>query len=307
MFVNLKFFFSAILYIRMIFQALNFIQNCYCKLFCMPNGPTTSRPARYWMATIPAANFDPANPLPEGIAYIKGQKELGAQNAYQHWQLLVILPKPQRLSWIKRKFHDTAHWEATRSAAAEDYVWKEDTRVEGSQFELGRRPVRRNNVADWEAIWDHAKNGRINEIPAQIRVNNYKTIKQIEKDFLQPSACEKTVYVFWGRSGTGKSRRAWEEAGLDAYPKDPNTKFWDGYQAQENVVIDEFRGKIDISHMLRWLDRYPVIVECKFGAVSFKARKIWITSNKDPRFWYPELDDETREALLRRMDITHFI
>lgn len=123
---------------------------------------------------------------------------------------------------------------------------------------------------------------------------------------MQPSAQEKVVKVFWGKTGTGKSRRAWEEAGWDAYPKDPNTKFWDGYQHQENVVIDEFRGKIDISHMLRWLDRYPVIVECKFGAVSFNARKIWITSNKNPRDWYPDLDSETVDALLRRLEITEF-
>jgi len=114
------------------------------------------------------------------------------------------------------------------------------------------------------------------------------------------------VVVYWGRSGTGKSRKAWEEAGFDAYPKDPNTKFWDGYQSQENVVIDEFRGKIDISHMLRWLDRYPVIVECKFGATTLRATKIWITSNVDPRLWYPGLNQDSLEALLRRLTITHF-
>jgi len=35
----------------------------------------------------------------------------------------------------------------------------------------------------------------------------------------------------------------------------------DGYRGQEHVVFDEFRGGIDISHVLRWFDRYPVIVE----------------------------------------------
>jgi len=33
-----------------------------------------------------------------------------------------------------------------------------------------------------------------------------------------------------GRTGTGKSRRAWDLAGFGSYPKDPCTKFWDGYQ-----------------------------------------------------------------------------
>lgn len=126
---------------------------------------------------------------------------------------------------------------------------------------------------------------------------------------------ERTIHVFWGKTGSGKSRRAWEEAGkktrlltsgLDAYPKDPNTKFWDGYRGHSRVVIDEFRGSISISHILRWFDRYPVIVEIKGSATVFSASTIWITSNISPECWYPEIDEETKQALLRRLNITEF-
>ena len=79
---------------------------------------------------------------------------------------------------------------------------------------------------------------------------------------------ERVVRVYVGPTGVGKSRRAWDEAGFDAYPKDPNTKFWDGYQGQPHVVMDEFRGKIDISNILRWTDQYPVSVETKVIMVS---------------------------------------
>jgi len=112
--------------------------------------------------------------------------------------------------------------------------------------------------------------------------------------------------VFWGRTGTGKSRRAWEEAGLSAYSKDPLSKFWCGYNGQEDVVVDEFRGGISISHLLRWLDRYPVNVEIKGSSVPLRARRLWITSNLNPIYWYPDLDGETRDALLRRLIITQF-
>lgn len=117
---------------------------------------------------------------------------------------------------------------------------------------------------------------------------------------------ERTVYVFWGDTGTGKSRRAWDEAGLSAYPKSPSTKFWDGYQDQKHVVIDEFRGDIGISHMLRWLDRYPVLVETKGSGIVLSASTIWITSNISPSNWYPTLDADTTAALLRRLTVTHF-
>lgn len=131
-------------------------------------------------------------------------------------------------------------------------------------------------------------------------------MRRIATDHLQPIGIEREVYCFWGPTGTGKSRRAWDEAGLDAYPKDPNTKFWCGYQAQDHVVIDEFRGLINISNVLRWFDRYPVVVEVKGSAVVLKATKIWITSNLHPQDWYPELDQSTKEALLRRLTIINF-
>ena len=73
-----------------------------------------------------------------------------------------------------------------------------------------------------------------------------------------------------------------------------------------HVVIDEFRGGIAINHLLRWFDRYPVIVEVKGGAVVLRATKIWITSNISPDDWFPELDEETKAALRRRLRVTHY-
>ena len=71
-------------------------------------------------------------------------------------------------------------------------------------------------------------------------------------------------------------------------------------------MVDEFRGDIAIAHFLRWLDRYPVLVEVKGGSVVLKAERIWLTSNLDPRQWYPEADSDTVDALFRRINITHF-
>lgn len=198
------------------------------------------------------------------------------------------------------------HAELSRSEAAASYVWKEDTSVPGTRFELGAKPFRRNSVTDWESVWSSAREGDLLSIPASVRVQSYRTLRAIGADFAQPLAMERTCSVFWGRTGTGKSLRAWTEGGLLAYPKDPRSKFWCGYCGQENVIIDEFRGGIDVGHLLRWLDRYPVIVEIKGGSVVLKAIKIWITSNISVESWYPDIDEETLLALRRRLNITHF-
>lgn len=113
--------------------------------------------------------------------------------------------------------------------------------------------------------------------------------------------------MLWGPTGVGKSRRAWEEAGNDAYSKDPRTKFWCGYQGQRHIIIDEFRGSIDISHLLRWLDRHPVRVETKGGSQPLMATTFWITSNLPPSAWYPELDSETYLALERRIQTINLL
>lgn len=257
------------------------------------------------MATIPAAQWEPV--LPQGVVYIKGQKEMGGTTNYEHWQVMFILAAKATLVRAKQILAvQSAHIELTRSAAAEDYVWKEDTRIEGTQFELGTKPHRRNSKADWEDIWKKAKEGLVEQIQPDVRIQHYRTLRTIRADYARPEPMERVCFVFWGATGTGKSRRAWDEATFEAYPKDPRTKWWDGYQGQENVVIDEFRGAIDIAHMLRWLDRYPVLVEIKGASVPLKAKKIWITSNLPVEQWYLEADPETRLALLRRLRITRF-
>jgi hypothetical protein len=257
----------------------------------------------YWLLTIPQHEFTPY--LPAELAYIKGQLECGADTGYLHWQVLAVFNKKCRLAFVKRIFGNGIHAELTKSKAANDYVWKDETRVDGTQFELGQLKFKRNCETDWAAVLDDAKRGRMDDIPPDIIVRHYGNLRRIGMDHLAPVAVERRIIVYWGPSGTGKSRRAWNEAGLDAYPKDPLTKFWDGYRGQENVVIDEFRGGVSIGHVLRWFDRYPVNIEVKGAAVTLRARTIWITSNLAPDQWYPDLDQDTKAALLRRLEVHH--
>lgn len=270
--------------------------------------PTGGRPrARYWLLTIPFADWAVPENLPEGIQYIKGQQEIGhGENQYHHWQLLAVFRRDVRLTEVKRSFCDSAHAEPSRSAAADAYVWKEDTRVPDSQFELGRKALKRNNTADWDAVREHAKAGRLDEIPADIYVRYYGSLCRIAADNQQPVAIERRAYVFWGPTGTGKSRDAWALAGPGSYGKDPRTKFWEGYRGHQHVVVDEFRGGIDIAHVLRWLDRYPVNVEVKGSSRPLAATTFWFTSNIHPSAWYPDLDPQTFAALERRLIILSY-
>lgn len=265
---------------------------------------STRRQGVYWILTIPHAMFVPY--LPPSVQWIRGQLEAGGDSGYLHWQICLGLRRKGSLSNIKETFGDSLHAELAYSAGAYDYVWKEDTAVPNTRFELGERLLNRSSSQDWDKIWDSACEGRLMEIPSDIRIRCYRTFRSIAADYSRPVGMERTCSVFWGKTGSGKSRRAWDEAGESAYTKDPRTKFWTGYQGEENVVIDEFRGGFDVAHLLRWLDRYPVNVEIKGASVPLCAKRFWITSNLHPGLWYPELDVETRDALLRRMTLVEF-
>lgn len=258
------------------------------------------RQGTYWIGTVPNPDWIPC--LPNGCLYIRGQLEQG-ETGLVHYQLFFILGRKASLAAVRSLWSPViGHWELTRSKAAEDYCWKEDTRI-GEPFEFGSRPFNRNSKADWQKVKELACAGRLEQIEPDVFIRYYGNLCRIRADFIQPVAMDRMCAVFWGQTNTGKSHRAWSLAGDDSYSKDPRTKFWCGYKYQDAVVVDEFRGTIDVSHILRWLDRYPVRVEVKGGSMPLSATKFYITSNLHPREWYPDLDPATFAALERRIKI----
>lgn len=257
--------------------------------------------ARHWIGTIPHHCFVPY--LPPGVACIKGQLESGASSDFVHWQLVVTTERKRRLRWLRDTF-GPYHFEPTRSAAASAYVWKDDTAIAGTRFELGTPPTNRSSAADWNRVWDLAASGRLDEIPCDIRVRCYHQLRRIASDHIQPPPMpRRRAFVFWGPSSTGKSFRARQEAGPSHYVKDPRTKWFCGHLRQSSCIIDEFRGAIDVTHLLRWFDPYPVSVETKGGSVPLFVETFYLTSNLHPTDWYPMLDSWTQQALLRRLVI----
>lgn len=261
---------------------------------------------RYFLLTVPKNLFKVEDDLHEEIQFIKGQQEKGANTGYEHWQLMVHTKKKMTISGMSKLFPHS-NIEPSRSKAAEEYVWKEETRVEGSQFQKGTPIFNRNNKHDWDTIKQLAKEGRMEEVPSDIYLRFYPTLKRIKTDNEQPCMRGKVeVRLFLGPTGTGKTHRAWDEFGVqDTYSKIATTKWWDGYKGQTQVIIDEFRGIVSVGTLLRWLDPagYPLSLEIKGGQVNAKFTKVILTSNLHPEQWYPELDKASKDALLRRLKI----
>lgn len=178
--------------------------------------------ARFWIGTL--FDWTPPEVLPVGLTWLRGQQEKCPSTGRLHHQVVAGFKSPVRRTALGRVV-GPGHWEATKSAAADSYVWKDDTAVPETRFELGSKPLRRNVATDWELVRSNAKSGDLDEIPADIYVRYYRSLLAIAADNAVPVAIVRDVFVFWGRTGTGKSQRAWAEAGLSAYGKDPRTKW----------------------------------------------------------------------------------
>ena len=79
------------------------------------------------------------------------------------------------------------------------------------------------------------------------------------------------IYYIEGPTGIGKTYGIFERF-PDAYrPIVSGDKVWfDGYDGQETLLLDELRGNIKMSMLLQLLDPYPLKVEVKGGMVPAK-------------------------------------
>lgn len=227
----------------------------------------------------------------------------------EHIQGYVQFLTRKTLLAAKRAICARAHIEISRGSPADNeaYCTKPDSRVRG--------PVRRgtlsqqgqrNDISHFVAkIKSGAKDADIiNEYPLEF-LKYARQIDRVRNAFQEQRNWEMEVYVYWGRSGSGKTRRATEEAGASIYyvskGDDKQTTWWDGYNGQTSVILDDFYGWLPWSFILRLLDRYPFAVQIKGGTVNFTSKKIFITSNSPPQNWYKNIPNNDMTPLLRRI------
>jgi len=124
----------------------------------------------------------------------------------------------------------------------------------------------------------------------------------------QPEEREMDVVLLFGDAGTGKSTKARMYAKL--YGKSytlgvpsGGSLWFDGYNGQSSLLIDEFKGWIQPTYLNQLLDKYFFKMPIKGGFVNPKFTHVFITSNYPPEEWWSDKVIWNKEALLRR--ITH--
>lgn len=110
-----------------------------------------------------------------------------------------------------------------------------------------------------------------------------------------------SVVVLWGATGVGKTRAAISYS-EDYYKKQAGTKWFDGYDGEDTLIIDEMEeGRIEWTTLLSWLDGHCLQVETKGGHVWANWTRVYITSNTSPEEWYPNRKGHNADPLFRRI------
>ena len=233
--------------------------------------------------------------------YLCYGKETAPTTKTPHLQGFVIFKNPRKVTGV-RAILPGLHIEVAKGSASQCIIYCEK---DGDFYEFGERPQTKKEQGDaekerWEMAWALAKESDVEGIDADIRLRCYSTIKRIGEDFMQPVAPLDGTCGYWihGESGAGKTRSV-----LAAYPDcyiKPRNSWWDGYQQEEVVVVDDL-DKFDVKlggKLKHWADFAPFVAERKGGSIRIRPGKLIVTSQYTiEEVWE---DKETRQALMRR-------
>ena len=254
--------------------------------------------------------------LTENCKYAIFGHEIAPTTGTPHLQGYFSLTKQSRTTTIQKKLTnlgiDLALIYAKGNAKSNrDYCTKADP---NSFFELGQIKAQ-----------DQGARNDLNEVVEFIK-KDVKTIEELAstfptqyikfnrglKDFksiMDKKALSKerdvTVSVFYGEGGTGKTQYAislCEKFGISYYilsSPDSNTVWWDFYDGEKALIIDDFYGWIKPHELFRICDRYKYKVPFKGGFFHAQWLYVFITSNQEPKHFY-------KDEVFKRLDETAY-
>nr|QKV51257.1 putative replication associated protein [Crucivirus sp.] len=249
--------------------------------------------------------------------YLVFGKEIG-ENKTPHLQGYVEFAN-QRSGAAMRKQHDgKTHWEMRIGTPEEAAAYckkgeqpKDEWEEQGTKgpnygknaiiFEHGKVP-KQGQRSDLDEIAELVVDGAsITEIASTYPkeyIKFHKGISALKSALYEHRKTKPYVCWRWGETGVGKTRGAISEH-KSVYIKD-GTQWWDGYEQQTAIIIDDFDGKWPFRDLLRLLDYNPYQGQYKGGYVPINSPVIYITCDRPPALM--GYSEKELSQLTRRID-----
>ncbi|AYP28860.1 MAG: putative viral replication protein [Cressdnaviricota sp.] len=255
--------------------------------------------------------------------YVVFGEEKGEEKGTPHFQGYVEWSSPKRLETLKQM--DTRiswHIRAGTATQAADYCKKgEQTKAEYTLLKTAGPNYGKNAVVhEHGTISAQGKRTDIMDVGQQVVagvplteiaskypctwIRYCKGIKDLKATLMQHRTERPEVHWRYGVAGVGKTH---VPAMLypDYYDKD-GTQWWDGYEQQSCIIIDDFDGKWPFRDLLRLLDRYKYQGQYKGGYVKINSPVIFICCEFSPYHIWPA-ENDLAQIKRRLASITHVI
>jgi len=238
------------------------------------------------------------------ITYAIVGNEVAPTTGTPHQQGYVLFSTKRRLSAIQ-KLLPTAHLSTAKGSPSQNKAY---CSKEGHFIEVGTCPeITQGHRSDLDEVAAQAIGGTpISEIavshPASyIRYN--RGIVALQQAIFKPQMRTINVIVLIGPAGTGKTRYAYDHHPIEDIfnlQENQNGSLWfDGYNRQPVLLIDDFNGWINYKVLLNILDRYPFRCQIKGSIVFASWTTVYITSDREPDLWFRDYGELTQ--LTRRI------
>lgn len=108
------------------------------------------------------------------------------------------------------------------------------------------------------------------------------------------------VYFYYGPPDTGKTYYA--ELEKPFYKKPFGNEWWDGYNGEENIIIDDFKGSIAPEFFLQITQGNSMAINVKQSMDQAEWKRVKITSNDLPSQWWNQSVYAKSPTLLQAID-----
>jgi len=270
-------------------------------------GPVASseKRVRHWSVTVNNPRVSDWDDIKDctGLRGVCGQMECGEEGT-KHLQLFVYYEGHGKTFDECRRDFPRAHVERAKNPKKlMEYVMKAETAI-GKYFEYGI-PHHQGYRTDIHSVAELVVKGvPIFKIAIEHAGHYVKYHKGLER--LRDVACrtrrstKPRVCWLYGAAGTGKTKLVFDtHPASDIYVKD-GTKWWNAYDGEKVVLIDDFDGEWPFRDLLRLLDRYPYQGQTKGDYVKINCDYIYITCEHPPEYFWARGNE--LDQVLRRID-----